>query len=109
MPDETRVHPEFLLASGVRADIHADDLHVRHTAADARIESAQSGMPAMAAAAMSAKLAKWQAVTAALHTRIAGHGQAFKTSGIQFYETEQKNAQEIGAVGQQGTDALRNL
>jgi uncharacterized protein YukE len=109
MADKTRVHPEHLLLSGVSADNHADELHARHTAADGRIETAQSGMPTMAAAAMGAKADKWQAVTAALHARIADHGHALHTSGVEFIETEQQNAQEINAVGLQSTDALRDL
>ncbi|RDH76373.1 hypothetical protein DVS77_21710 [Mycolicibacterium moriokaense] len=104
MADTVRVHPEHLLVSAVTADIHADDLHLQHGAADARIESAQTGMPAMAAAAMSVKVAEWQAVTAALRANIGDHGNALRASGIAFHDAELENAQRLDALAAEATD-----
>ena len=105
MADSVRVHPEHLLVSAVFAEVHADDLHSQHSAADARIESAQPGMPATAAAAMSAKAAMWQAVTAALHAKISDHGTALRTSGVAFHDAELENARRLNAVAEQAMES----
>ena len=73
MPGRVRVIPEDLHMSAATVDAHADDVQVRHATANGRIESAQKGLPATTAAALSTAVTKWHADTAALFGRMVDH------------------------------------
>ena len=66
MSELIRVVPEDLHVSAAKVDVHADELHLKHTAANGRIEAAQAGVPTGSAAALSAAVAKWQTDTTVL-------------------------------------------
>ena len=66
MPDEVKVTPEDLHLSAATVDVHADDMHARHFAADGRMEAAQPGLPTGSSAALTGAVTKWQADTTAL-------------------------------------------
>lgn len=63
MAEPIRVVPEDLHASATTIGAHADELQLRRTAAHGRIETAKAGVPAGAAAALSAAVAKWRVDT----------------------------------------------
>ncbi len=63
MAEPIRVVPEDLHVSATAVGAHAEELQLRRTAATGRIEAAQAGVPAGAAAALSAAVAKWQVDT----------------------------------------------
>jgi WXG100 family type VII secretion target len=104
MSDRIRVDPDDLLISGAKVDGHAWDVHATHAAADARIDSELAGWAGSSLAAMTAKAAKWQGVTAALSERLLDHALALRASGIGFQQTEDDNARAVDAVG---SEAMR--
>jgi hypothetical protein len=61
-------------------------------------------MVGMSAAAVEAKLSQWQATTAALTARLTDHAEAFTTSGIDYRDTDLRNAAAIADVGEQGAE-----
>lgn len=50
MPGSVRVMPEDLHVSVATVDAHADEVWLKHGAADGRIEAAQVGVPTVEAA-----------------------------------------------------------
>jgi len=102
MAERIRVVPEDLLISGSQVESHAADVEAGHAASDARIQAAQAGMVGMSSAAVEAKLAQWQATTAALTARLRDHAEAFTTSGIDYRDADLLNAAAIADVGEQG-------
>jgi WXG100 family type VII secretion target len=108
MSEPIQVSPEDLLAAGAQVERHAADVQGGHAAADARIQSAQTGMVGMSAAAVEAKLAQWQLTTAALHQRLTDQAQAFTTSGAGYHDTDTDNATSIAKVGEEGAQTGRS-
>jgi uncharacterized protein YukE len=93
------VVPEDLHVSAAKVDLHADELQLRHTSANGEIEGAQLGLPAAAAVALSAAVAKWQADTSVLFARIARHGEALRDAAAGYMGTDEGNAEDIETVG----------
>jgi WXG100 family type VII secretion target len=104
MAERIRVVPEDLLISGSQVEGHAAEVEAGHAASDARIQAAQAGMVGMSSAAVEAKLAQWQATTAALTARLTDHAEAFTTSGIDYRDADLLNAAAIADVGEQGAE-----
>ncbi|HYR17522.1 MAG TPA: WXG100 family type VII secretion target [Mycobacterium sp.] len=104
MAERIRVVPEDLLISGAQVEGNAADVEAGHAESDARIQAAQAGMVGMSAAAVEAKLSQWQATTAALTARLTDHAEAFTTSGIDYRDTDLRNAAAIADVGEQGAE-----
>jgi hypothetical protein len=102
---EPTVHvvPEDLYVSGAAVDSHALDLSEADALADSRIESALPYLPGLAAAALAAKTTNWQATTAAFRERLTDHAIAFRTSAMNYLESDDASAQLIGAVGADGS------
>jgi WXG100 family type VII secretion target len=98
MQDRIRVTPEDLLISGARVNGHADDLEAHHAASHADIHAAQAGMVGASAAAMEAKLTQWQSTTVALTNRLTDHARALTSGGMQYSQSDRKNAAIIAAV-----------
>jgi uncharacterized protein YukE len=98
-----QAEPEDLTASAAQVDGHADGLHVRHAAANGRIEAAQVGVPAGPAAALSTALAKWQTDTTALFGRLVDHSDGLRSAAIGYAGTDERNAAGIRAVGDEAT------
>jgi uncharacterized protein YukE len=101
VPQPIRVTPADLSTTAGKVNGHAEDIQVRHAAADGRIEAAQTGLPAGSAAALSATVAKWQTDSAALFSQLAGHAEAFHTAAANYEGSEQHNADAVAALGKQ--------
>lgn len=96
-----RVVPEDLHVSAAKVDGYADELHLKHTAANGRVEAAQVGVPTGSAAALSAAVAKWQADTTVLFGRLVEHGEALRGAAAGYASTDEENAADIEAVDDQ--------
>ncbi len=101
MSELIRVVPEDLHVSAAKVDVHADELHLKHTAANGRIEAAQAGVPTGSAAALSAAVAKWQTDTTVLFGNLVEHGLALRGAAAGYLSTDEDNAADIEAVGDQ--------
>jgi hypothetical protein len=95
------VVPDDLRVSAAKVDVHADELHLRHTAANGLIEAAWVGVPAGSAAALSAAVAKWRTDTTLLFGNLVDHGEALRGAAAGYESTDQHNAEGIDAVGDQ--------
>lgn len=93
-----RVVPEDLQLSAARVDVHADDVQVRHTTSDGRIEAAQLGLPTASLAALSTKVAKWQADTATMFGRMVDHSAGLRAGASLYHQTDADNASEIDSA-----------
>lgn len=78
MPRSVRVAPEDLHMSAATVDAHANEVWLKHGAANGRIEAAQVGVPTGSAVALSAAVAKWQGDTTALFGRMVEYGGALR-------------------------------
>ena len=101
MAQPIRVVPEDLDASAGAVHGHADELQLRRTAASGRIEAAQAGVPAGAAAALSAAVAKWRVDTDRHFSALTDHGKGLGLSAAAYRKTEDGNADSVAAVGRQ--------
>jgi WXG100 family type VII secretion target len=95
-----RVNVADLLAGGVSITGHGEDVAVKHSAADSRIDAAQAGWQGQSGAAMMARSQKWVATTGALLGRLSDHAQGLHTSAHCFQEMDQNNGQGIDTLGQ---------
>ena len=93
-----RVESEDMYLSAARTDLHAEDLHLRHGAADGRIEAARFGVPIGAAAALSAAVFKSQADTTALFGNLVDHGEKFRPCTRTLDGADERNAGLLDAV-----------
>lgn len=93
------VNPEHLVISAKTVDTHGQHVSATHTAADAQIDSALGEWAGASQAAMAAKAADWQALTASFAGRLADQAMLLHTTGIEFHDTDDDSAQKIGAVG----------
>ena len=75
-----RVDPDQLRSAAVHIDGQGEDLLVGYSSVHSRIEAAQSGWAGRSAAALSARLAEWQATVAGIHARVSDHGTAMHGS-----------------------------
>jgi hypothetical protein len=94
-----RVITEDLQGSAATVDVHADGMRARHGAADGRIESSQRGLPAGAAVAVGAALAKWQADTSALYGQLVERSQGLRSGAAAYHLADEGGAAEVDAVG----------
>lgn len=99
MPQPIHVVISDLHTSAVKVDTHAEGLRASHTAAHGRIEAAQPGVPAGAAVALSAAVAKWQVDTTVLHAKLTDHGVDLRGAATGYASTDRRNAANIKAVG----------
>lgn len=74
-------------------------LRAAHVAADGRIESAQAGVPAGSAAALTAAVTKWQADSAALFAGMSDHATALRDAATAYAQADEHGASAIGAAG----------
>jgi uncharacterized protein YukE len=95
------VEPEDLHVSAAKVDVHAEELQLHHTAANARIEAAQAGVPAGAAVALGAAVVKWQADTTTLFGSLVKHSQALRGAAVAYVTTDDQNADGVEGVGEQ--------
>ena len=96
-----RVAPEDLHVSAAKVDGHADELHLRHVAANGLIEGAQGGVQSGSAVALSAAVAKWEADTTVLFGDLVEHGEALRGAATGYIGTDEDNAADIGAAADQ--------
>ncbi|MCG5433560.1 WXG100 family type VII secretion target [Mycobacterium sp. MYCO198283] len=102
-----RVVPPELQASARRVTDHAEELAARLAASTGRIAEAHTGVPTIAATALSTALAKWQRDTTALDTRLAAHAQALGDAATTFGHRETSNAGAVQRVaGRAGDTAV---
>jgi hypothetical protein len=78
-----RVLPECLHVSAAKLEVNADELQLRHTAANGRIEAAQTGVPAGSVAALSAAVAKCQVDTQTAPGDVSGADPASSPGTVQ--------------------------
>jgi hypothetical protein len=98
-----RVLAEDLFICGAAVDGHAMDMQETHTLTESRIDSALPYLPSLAATALAAKAAEWQATTAALTGRLMDHAMAFHTSAMTYVESDESNAEMLRQVGASGS------
>lgn len=95
MPKPLKVVPADLHHSAITVDFHADDVCSKHSAADGRIEVAQPGLPAGAAAALSGAVEKWQADTSAIYGRMVDHSNGLRSGAATYHSTDQEGSKYI--------------
>lgn len=93
-----RVNIEDLVASGVAATNHGEDVATRHAAADNKIDVAQFGWQGLSAAALGACTQSWRSTTTTLLARISDHAQGLHGSARAFAEMESANSQALERV-----------
>ena len=93
-----RVVPEDLQVSAATVDVHADEVHVRHTTSDGRIAAAQLGLPTASSAALSSKVAKWQDDTATMFGRMVDHSAGLRAGASLYQQTDNGAASEIASA-----------
>ncbi len=101
MPKNVRVVPEDLSVSAATVDAQADAVRVKHASADSRIDSAQPGVPAASAAALSATVAKWQADSTTLFGQMVDHSSSLRAGSVAYASTDADNAATLKAAGSQ--------
>ena len=92
-----RVNIEDLAASAVAVTGMAEDVAVGHTAADGRIDAAQSGWQGQSAATLAAKAEQWSQDGRDVVARLSDHAQSLHTSASEFWAHEQRSAQALGS------------
>ncbi len=93
MADVFKVTPAELSAAGATVGWPAEDVAARHAAADAAIEAAGPGW----AGALAARMAQWQAMTAALVEQLDTHAATFAQSRAVYDEVEDAGAQQLSS------------
>lgn len=86
---------EDLLLSAAAVDSYTTDFWDAQALAGSRVDSAVPYLPNLAAAALAAKTAEWQAATAALTERLNDNAVALRTSGVGYDCADEANAQVI--------------
>ena len=87
--------------SAATVDAHADEVWLRHGAADGRVEAAQVGVPAGSSVALVAAITKWQGDTTALFARMVEHGASLRGGAAAYEHTDQQGAVDIEAASDQ--------
>lgn len=100
MPRVVRVVPEDLTVSAAHVDAHADNLRARQAASDVRIQGAQPGLPAGAAAALDGAAAKWQEVTVAHYSQMVDHSTSLRSASAAYSEVDSTSAEDLNGAGQ---------
>ena len=95
-----RVNVEDLVTSGVAVTGHGEDVAMKHSSADSRIESAQTGWQGQSATAMAACSATWLQTTTALLTRLSDHAQGLHNSAHGFSQQDAQTSQALDAIGE---------
>jgi WXG100 family type VII secretion target len=95
MADQLTVDPIDLHMSSAHMDMHHTDLQTAHVAANGDIEAAQTGWVGASAAALQAKFAEWEAVTTALCTDVAAHGEAFRSAAHSYVAIDGEGARKL--------------
>lgn len=98
---ELRVVPEDLQVSAATVGVHADTVRARHVAADGRIEGAQRGMPAGAAAALGTAVTKWQTDSAALIGRLLDDSAGLHAGAAAYVTGDDDGAAAVASVADQ--------
>ncbi|OBF28905.1 hypothetical protein A5724_26160 [Mycobacterium sp. ACS1612] len=70
-------------------------MKVRQFEADGRMESAQPGLPAGSAAALTGAVAKWQADTTAIFGRMVDHSNGLRTGAAAYQQTDTETASDL--------------
>ena len=91
-----RVNIEDLAASAVAVTGLAEDVASRHSAADDRIDAAQSGWQGQSAATLADRAQQWLQDGRDGVARLSDHAQALHTSASEFWAHEQRSAQALG-------------
>jgi uncharacterized protein YukE len=102
-----KVNIEDLVASGLTVISHGEDVGMKHCAADARIETAQSGWQGRSAASLKLRLAAWSTTTTALLTRLSDHAQGLHACAQEFSDMDERNAGKLEELGRQ-SDSIAN-
>lgn len=79
-----RVDTDDLRMSADFMDMHGEDLRREHAAADTSIADSAAEWVGASAAALQAKLAEWQRVTAHATGEFTYHNAAFKKVAVEF-------------------------
>jgi WXG100 family type VII secretion target len=95
MADPVKVDPIDLRMSSDHMDMHHGDLLTAHGAANGAIEESQAGWVGASAAALQAKIAEWQSVTAELCGDIAAHSEAFRSAAAGYETTDTDGAEAL--------------
>lgn len=107
MPDSgqpLRVDTDDLRRSADFMDMHAEDLRREHAAADTSIADSAAEWVGASAAALQAKIAEWQAVTAHATGEFAYHNAAFKKVAAAFETMDDDSAASLMRTRNQISD-----
>jgi uncharacterized protein YukE len=89
---------EAMVSSAGHVTVQGEDLAAGHLATDNRMASAQVGWQGLSATAMSAKLAAWGNVSAALLERISDHAQGLHRCAVGFATHEEQSRTALQAL-----------
>ena len=84
--------------------MHADELHLRHAAANGRVEAAQGGVPVGSAAALSAAVAKWHTDTTTVFGNLVQHSDGLRGAAAGYLKTDEGSAAAIKTAVDQASD-----
>ncbi len=84
-----RVIIEDLVASALAVTGHGEDLASAHSAADGRLEDAQSGWQGRSAVALTALAARWAAESLSWAAQMGGHADRLQDCARQFWAQDQ--------------------
>ena len=107
MPDPgqpLRVDVDHLRMSADFMDMHGEDLRRAHETADTSIVDSAAEWVGASAAALQAKLAEWQGVTAHASNEFAYHNAAFKKVATEFEKMDEEGATALMRSRDQITD-----
>jgi uncharacterized protein YukE len=96
-----KVNIEDLVASGVAVTGHGEDVAMKHSTADTRIETAHAGWQGRSAASLTLRMAAWSTTTTTLLTQLSDHAQGLHTCAHEFCAMEQRHAQVLEEPGRQ--------
>ncbi|MCV7224657.1 WXG100 family type VII secretion target [Mycolicibacterium komossense] len=100
-----RVNLEDMVCSALELGTQGENFAVEHAANQTQIEMAQSGWRGSSSTALSARVEKWDQTSSALLRRLSDHSQGLHDSANAFAAHEQRSAEAMRMIGEQGDQA----
>ena len=98
MSEPLAVDPEALVTSGAQVDQHSQNIFATHSAADERVDSSLFSWTGQSQAAMTAKAAKWAAMTNTFAVRLYEHGEGLRAAGVTFADMDSRDRDTLASV-----------
>jgi len=98
----TNVDPIELRMMAKRIDVSATDMHAAHTEAHQKMSGALAGFgSSTSAAALSERIASWEAETTAHHAALIEHSESHATAAMSYETTDDHNSTVIDKATEQ--------